>query len=312
MVMSFESSLKPNLPITGLEFNAGIEKLRQSIDTRKQGSEADRLNQLKKASQDFESIFVGYMLKVMRSTVEVDGDEPKAFGKDIYMDMFDNEIASNIVKARSLGIGDLLYRQFSERMKEDGTGAGPSVEQKQFPLQTPSAPVIPLPSGSRNTASPSLEEQQETDPERGLSTPLQGELTSAFGYRPDPETHQWSFHHGLDIAAPIGTPFQAAQSGTVIYSGMLGSFGNTIVIEHEGGYRSLYAHASRVLVSPGDTVTAEQTIGIVGNTGHSRGVHLHFELQKGGERVNPAEFLTPQQNPYSLNSGLRPNGLPPL
>ncbi|MFN8009150.1 MAG: peptidoglycan DD-metalloendopeptidase family protein [Terriglobia bacterium] len=302
--MSIESSLKPSLPTTGLDFSRGIDGLRHTLELGNQSSETERLNQLRTASQQFEALFVGYMLKVMRSTVDADDEESKALGKDIYMDMFDNEIASNIAKNRSLGIGELLYQQLTEREKVNRSTALPSPSQKSLspaPSSVPLGPVLPSPDLKHPTAT-DLDDQEESDPEKKLWTPLQGELTSAYGYRPDPETRKMSFHRGMDIAAPLGTPFHAAQSGTVVYSGMLGSYGNTIVIEHAGGFRSLYAHASRVLVSPGETVTAEQPIGIVGNTGHSRGAHLHFELQRQGIRIDPAAFLPPQQTSLFLNS----------
>jgi murein DD-endopeptidase MepM/ murein hydrolase activator NlpD len=116
-------------------------------------------------------------------------------------------------------------------------------------------------------------------------------LSSAFGNRADPFTQTTRFHRGIDIAAPAGAPIKAAQSGTVIFSGHLSGYGNTIILEHAGGYRTLYGHASKNLVKEGELISAEQVIGEVGSSGRSRGTHLHFELQKGGERIDPREFL---------------------
>jgi murein DD-endopeptidase MepM/ murein hydrolase activator NlpD len=96
------------------------------------------------------------------------------------------------------------------------------------------------------------------------------------------------FHHGVDVAAPAGTLIKAAQSGRVVFSGQLGEYGNTIILEHENGCRTLYGHAARNLVTAGEQVSEGQMIGMVGNTGRSTGPHLHFELQKEGERIDPA------------------------
>ena len=123
------------------------------------------------------------------------------------------------------------------------------------------------------------------------TAPVDGRLSSTFGERADPFTRATRFHRGVDIAAPAGTPIRAAQSGTVVFSGHLAGYGNTIIVEHAGGYRTLYGHASRNLVREGDMISAEQVIGEVGSSGRSTGTHLHFELQKGGERLNPQEFL---------------------
>ena len=121
--------------------------------------------------------------------------------------------------------------------------------------------------------------------------PAEGRLSSAFGKRADPFTQSTRFHRGIDIAAPAGAPIRAAQSGTVVFSGHLGGYGNTIILEHAGGYRTLYGHASRNLVKEGELISAEQVIGEVGSSGRSTGTHLHFELQKSGERLDPTRIL---------------------
>ena len=75
------------------------------------------------------------------------------------------------------------------------------------------------------------------------------------------------------------------------YSGFLRGYGNTVIIEHDHGIRTLYAHAAKNLVAAGDRVESQQVIGIVGSTGRSTGSHLHFELEKGGEKVDPLDYL---------------------
>lgn len=115
--------------------------------------------------------------------------------------------------------------------------------------------------------------------------PVRGLVTSRYGWR-------WGrFHNGVDIAAPRGTPIMAAAPGRVVFSGWDGAFGNTVIIDHGYGYRTLYAHNSRNAVQVGDQVGRGQVIGYVGSTGRSTGPHVHYEVLVNGRNVNPWDFL---------------------
>lgn len=116
-------------------------------------------------------------------------------------------------------------------------------------------------------------------------------ITSRYGHRSDPFKHRDLFHGGIDFGAPKGTPIHAVGTGKVILAGVRRGYGNVVVIEHRPGYRTLYAHASKLLVHAGQRVGAGDTIAKVGTTGHSTGPHLHFEVQRSGQRVNPAPYL---------------------
>ena len=113
-----------------------------------------------------------------------------------------------------------------------------------------------------------------------------GTLTSNYGSR-------WgSFHRGLDIAAPAGTPIYAAASGTVTYSGYnQGGFGKLIIIDHNNGYQTYYAHCSSLYVQVGQKVSKGQNIAGVGSTGNSTGNHVHFELRSNGNPINPYDYV---------------------
>ena len=122
-------------------------------------------------------------------------------------------------------------------------------------------------------------------------------LTSSFGYRSCPKCSK--YHKGIDMDFGDNSPILAAQSGTVEFASFgtpgsgFGGYGNVIVINHHNGYWTLYAHLSKIHVKVGDYVQRGQVIGIIGNTGKSDGVHLHFEVKtsfKGGQ-VNPIPFL---------------------
>ncbi|MCS7300043.1 MAG: peptidoglycan DD-metalloendopeptidase family protein [Fimbriimonadales bacterium] len=120
--------------------------------------------------------------------------------------------------------------------------------------------------------------------------PVEGRLTSGFGYRVHPIFKVRKMHTGIDIAAPSGTPIRAADSGVVVEAGYLRGYGYTVIIDHGGGVATLYAHCSAILVAVGQEVQRGQTIARVGSTGYSTGPHLHFEVRINGEPVNPRGY----------------------
>ncbi len=121
--------------------------------------------------------------------------------------------------------------------------------------------------------------------------PVNGRLTSPYGYRIHPILKKKKFHSGIDLAASSGTPIKAANDGVVIKSGWSSGYGNTVIIDHGGGITTLYAHASKLLCKVGDRVTRGQTVAKVGSTGMSTGPHLHFEVRVNGNTKNPQDYI---------------------
>ncbi|MFM7022775.1 MAG: peptidoglycan DD-metalloendopeptidase family protein [Flavobacteriales bacterium] len=115
----------------------------------------------------------------------------------------------------------------------------------------------------------------------GFVMPVNGIITSLYGYR------DGKMHNGIDIALNTGDPVVSAFRGMVRVAKRYGSFGNVVVIRHYNGFETVYAHLSKILVKPGDMVDPGQLIGKGGNTGRSRGAHLHFEMRFKGYPVNP-------------------------
>ncbi|MCD0501844.1 M23 family metallopeptidase [Bordetella petrii] len=123
-------------------------------------------------------------------------------------------------------------------------------------------------------------------------------LSSSYGWRRNPVTHRYAMHEGLDFAAPSGTPILAASGGVVLEASYLAGYGNTVEIDHGDGLITRYAHASKLLVKPGDLVGRGQEIARVGSTGRSTGPHLHFEVRLAGQPLDPRLFLqSPEARP---------------
>jgi len=115
--------------------------------------------------------------------------------------------------------------------------------------------------------------------------PINTRITSYYGPR-------WGrVHEGLDFAAPMGSPIRAVSSGRVVYSGWATGYGYVVIIEHQKGLRTLYAHNSKLLVRSGESVGKGEVISRSGNTGNSTGPHLHFEVQVNGRPENPLDYI---------------------
>lgn len=121
--------------------------------------------------------------------------------------------------------------------------------------------------------------------------PMDGRITSGWGYRKRPTGGARRYHRGVDIAAPYGTPIRAAAAGRVTKVSRSWAKGLNIEIEHNGGYATAYFHLHKAAVKTGEYVAQGELIAYEGNSGNSTGPHLHFEIHKNGQRVNPALYL---------------------
>ena len=232
---------KPFIPLR--DMSRGIEISRQG-GTAGKDSRSVRERALKRATREFESLFIYQMLKAMRRTLPQGGIFEGITGKETYMSIVDQQLASALARRGGLGLADSLYRQLM-----------PTLEENRGIKFAP-----PL---------------------------LKGTVSSPFGMRVHPVLGRPMEHHGVDIAAPPGTEVRATAAGRVIYSGWLPNYGNTVMVEHAGGYVSLYAHNDSNVVETGQRVDQGQTIARVGSTGRATGPHLHFELRLKGNPIDP-------------------------
>ncbi len=121
--------------------------------------------------------------------------------------------------------------------------------------------------------------------------PVTGRISSGFGERIHPQTGKKQFHTGLDLSAASGTPVHATADGIVSVADRTNGSGNVLVIEHGHGFRTVYAHNSRLDVKVGQTVERGQIIASTGSTGNSTGPHVHYEVWKQGHYINPTAFI---------------------
>lgn len=140
-------------------------------------------------------------------------------------------------------------------------------------------------SRSQDRPGPALSMEQGAPDVWLLPVPTQFQITTLYEMR-------WgTFHWGVDMAAPYGTPYYAAHAGTVTLARFSGGYGNAIRIDHGKGVETVYGHSSKLLVREGQHVEAGQLIGLIGSTGYSTGNHLHFEVNVNGVHQDPMKYL---------------------
>ena len=239
--------------------------------------------ELKKVAEEFEAVFIAQLLKIMRETIEESGMEGSGFGKSIYTDLFDQEIALSMAKRGALGIGDIIYKSFADREAIPAEVFGETIRQGQ-----PDSRIAPE-SVNKLTEAPAAESSREVSIN---FLPVNAPVSSDFGMRKDPFTGKAQFHKGVDLAAPAGTPVVAALPGKVISAGYESGYGNNVLVEHDGGLRTRYGHLESINVKAGDIVTSDDTLGKVGSIGRSTGAHLHFEVIRMGVQVDPAKLAS--------------------
>jgi murein DD-endopeptidase MepM/ murein hydrolase activator NlpD len=185
---------------------------------------------------------------------------------------------NGITDPRTLEVGQELFVPGATRVLDVPEAPGvPS------PAPAPADPAAPRP------ARAGAEREEATAPPASprpvLGWPLKGVLYGRFGARGG------AHHDGIDIAAPEGSAVLAAADGTVIFVGRQSGYGNVVILRHENGLVTVYAHNSAVLVREGEQVTRGQPVARVGQTGRTTGPHLHFEVREGVKPRNPLLYL---------------------
>ncbi len=235
-------------------------------DIARAAARGDTDGALREAARQFESVFVAQLFKSMRATVPKEGLTDAGFGGEVFTDMLDQEYAKSASSTGGLGLAEIIAGEL---------GAKP----RALAVQDPTAAT---------TQGLKAYRAQAADTWR---SPVDGRVSSPFGSRVHPISGQERMHDGLDLAAPTGTPIRAARAGEVVFAGEKGGYGNAVVLEHRDGTTSLYGHASVLRVEAGQSVRAGEIVAEVGSTGHSTGPHLHFEVRRDGEPIDPRPLL---------------------
>lgn len=257
--------------------------------------------QMKRVAADFEAVLLQrFTAAINPSASDEDGDLFRSEATDLYRQMFAEQLAKTIADSGGIGLADIIVRQMhaaADGGRVNATGiekAKDAVRLLRDGAGAKAAATEPVSlSAPRTTSRRRVDDGEPIE----LQLPVTGRITSQFGTRRDPIHGHRRFHRGLDIAAPRGTPIEAAAEGTVVFAGRQRGYGNTVIIEHADGRRTRYAHAQTLQVQAGETVEAGQEIATVGSTGRATGPHVHFEVIEDGKRVNPLTVLAKDFSP---------------
>jgi murein DD-endopeptidase MepM/ murein hydrolase activator NlpD len=267
------------------DITALLERARQSAAAEQDGKPVsnDDRQKLLRIAQEFESMLLVQVLRDMRRAGRWDDEEEgehTGLGAETLFETVDVELASHLSRAQGLGLSTQLLAAF-DRMQASGRAGIPSgavALHSEPAVAAPSLPAAPTPPTSPSLAAPELVLPSMGTPDAPDGPAVDGRVTSRFGWRRDPFTGNARFHRGVDLAAAYGQEVQAARAGRVVFSGEQGGYGNTVVVEHQDGTKSRYAHLSALLVSSGAVVGAGEAVGRAGHSGRATGTHVHFEI----------------------------------
>ena len=227
--------------------------------------------EIRRLAQEFEAMLMTQMLREMRKSMLDEDDQREGLGGAAFTDTMDVELGRALSQSGGLGLADVLLRAWQKQVGDSASeGALPNV------VSAAKAAAGEMPAGTDPAAILGPSDITDLAP-----------ITSQFGWRQDPLNGSARFHKGLDIAVAYGADVKAAAPGRVSFSGVQNGYGNTVVIDHEGGRQTRYAHLSEQLVRVGDVVAEGQLVGKSGNSGRATGPHLHFELLVNGQPVDP-------------------------
>jgi murein DD-endopeptidase MepM/ murein hydrolase activator NlpD len=243
--------------------------------------EVDRAR-LHEAARALEALILKQL--VTSSKAFTGGEGP---GSGVRADMFADALADAMVKGGGIGLAAQIERSLGGAANANATPNATSISNSNS-TATPVSSPLPRPgveAQGEEAAPASIADALFVD----SATPAR--VTSGFGARTDPFTGREAHHHGVDLAQPEGEAVHAVLAGVVRMAGERGGYGQAIEIDHGDGVTTLYAHASELLVAPGDRVTPGQPIARVGHSGRATGDHLHFEVRVSGRPVDPSRAL---------------------
>ena len=235
---------------------------------------------LAELAREFESMVMLQMLRQMRQSMLTDGEEGEdknGLGAAPMQDVVDLELARHLSTTGGFGLAKVLQ----DALERQYGGSATQAVAPSPAAVVPSGEIEPAAVASASAAAPVAND----DP--ALPLPLDATLSSRYGWRQDPFGAGVRFHAGVDIAAAYGREVPVVSDGRVEFAGEQGGYGLTVLVSHDGGIETRYAHLSSLNVRQGDQVQAGSVVGRVGQTGRSTGPHLHFEVLQHGQPINP-------------------------
>lgn len=250
---------------------------------------ADRAR-VRELAQEFESLLILQMIKQMRETFLDEDHKQEGFGGQTMTETIDVELSRVLARQGGLGLARSIERGLNglAGATSPQPAAGPvAASTSAADLSTAAEPTATAAAVRPPSVHPAAREDAGPVP-IALDLPLEGRVSSAFGYRADPFHGLQRFHAGVDFAAAYGRDVPAAGAGRVVSAGDEGSYGLTVVVDHGQGVKTRYAHLSSMAVTAGQELAKSDVVGRVGRSGRATGPHLHFEVVLDGRRVDPA------------------------
>ena len=230
------------------------------------------------AAEEFEGYLVEMLIREMRKTIPEGILSSPAM--ETFTGLLDQTLAKELAQSGRLGLADGMLKDLMANRGAEMVEQMEAARLHDIP-QDGSFPSIRKIKSHLEHGAHQLQ----------VAPPVAGRLTSKFGMRLHPISHNWTMHDAIDIAAQKGTAIQNVMEGKVIFAGDRGGYGKTIIVEHADGRSSLYAHCSEITVKKGDKVQVGDKLGEVGSTGMSTGNHLHFEFRDNGSTVDPLSIF---------------------
>jgi murein DD-endopeptidase MepM/ murein hydrolase activator NlpD len=259
-------------------------------------------------AQEFEAMLMLQMVRQMRQSITFDGEKEQGFGNETMTDTFDVELSRYLAQSGGVGLGGMIQRQLFKETQGASTDAPATDTSTEAPAAIEKPTPLPFGTGGSTSAIGSGTSGSGMSGSSmsgsALTMPLGSATTSVFGWRKDPLGQGRRFHSGVDLRAAYGTEVPAAAGGQVIFAGGRGGYGTMVVVRHDDGFETRYAHLSSMAVQVGDRVEAGQAIGRVGSSGRSTAPHLHFEVLRNGQQLDPTLVTGSHTAEFKFVSGV--------
>lgn len=195
------------------------------------------------------------------------------------------------------GVGNEKNRQSTPAQPKSQGGTDRQLRPEEL-LAAAETQLMQVLTDFEGQVQPAVEQTLEREAARPQNSPIKGnyEQTSGFGLRRSPFGGGYEFHRGLDFVAAYGTPIHVTAPGVVQVAEFSPGYGYHVIVDHGYGYRTLYAHLSKLAVTPGNRIERDRIVGYLGNTGRSTGPHLHYSVYRNNTAVDPTYYLSSPPN----------------